>query len=152
MKNQLKTLASLKTQIAKIEASVAATTAKVQAQLRKLPAKFGYATVTEFVDAVKLAFKDETKPARKGKSAKASTGTVRKGRVSLTPAVRQEVKDFLATGKSTIEAAAKFSISVPTAQNLKKEAGLVRQRKTADAAPVAAVVAATDLPPAPVQA
>ncbi|MFA6959926.1 MAG: ParB/RepB/Spo0J family partition protein [Opitutaceae bacterium] len=65
----------------------------------------------------------------KADAAKAGAKPVAKkkaGRVQITPDLKQQVVSAVQTGKSGAEIAKTFGISLPSVQNIKKEAGLVK--------------------------
>lgn len=102
--------------IAELEKQVAA---ERKSELRALPAKFGYATMKEFIRALRTL----------GGGQAAGPGRRRRGkRARITPEMRNEIKAALQSGKKGVQVAKEFGISVPSIQNIKKEFGLVRKR------------------------
>ncbi len=93
--------------------------------LRALPEEFGYGSVNEFIDAVRSASRGNGKKARKA----GVRSSQRKARVSITPDKRKEIVSFFKSDGSVVDAVTKFNISIATAQNIKKEAGMVNERK-----------------------
>lgn len=93
--------------------------AKSRAKLLQLPAKFGFASVAEFVAAVQ----DAAKGAGAAGPAKGRT------RAKITPETKEKVKALVKEGKTGAEIAKVLGISVPSVQNIKKELGLVQKRK-----------------------
>jgi DNA-binding NarL/FixJ family response regulator len=141
--DQIAELTKAKAKLAQAEAKLAAD--RVLA-LSKLPADYGYASLNDFIKALK----DAAGKGGKGKSAKAAKGKkaakapkapkAAKGkRAKITPEVKAEVKAMVDAGKTGSEIAKALGISAPSVQNIKKELGLVKARA---AAPAAAVEAA----------
>jgi hypothetical protein len=96
--------------------------AKEQKKLLQLPAKFGFKTVGDFVDAVKAAAKAAGSGSR---DVKVSGGK----RAKITPETKAKVKALAEEGKTAAEIASVAGISVPSVANIKKELGLVKKRK-----------------------
>lgn len=148
----VKTDMSFTDQIAELEkakAKLAAAEAKLAADrvaaLAKLPGDYGYASVNDFIKALKAA----AGKARKGKKVKgakapkvakvAKAGKAgKRTRAKITPELKQQVISAVQSGQSGAEIAQAFGISLPSVQNIKKEAGLVKARGAApEAAPAA---------------
>ena len=64
--------------------------------------------------------------ALKGLSKKASK---RSKRARLNPAIKQKIANAIKAGLKGVDAAKKFSVSIPTIQNIKNEFELVKSRK-----------------------
>lgn len=112
-------------------------------QLRQLHSAFGFETPDAFVLAYREA-NNGTAPAGNGrggnrggrKATRGATGNGskkngnggRKARVSITPERKKEIIAFFKAGHTTMEAMTKFDIAYATAQNYKKEAGMVNER------------------------
>lgn len=141
--DQLAELAKAKAKIAQAEAKLASD--RVSA-LSKLPADYGYASLNDFIKALKAAAGKASKgkkakaakAAKAGKPAKvAKTKAGKRTRAKITPELKQQVVAAVQAGKSGAEIAAALGISLPSVQNIKKEAGLVKARGAA--APQASV-------------
>ena len=101
------------------------------AELATLPAKYGFASVGEFVNAVRNA--GGGKRGRRAAGAKAAGGKKPGGRKRRTRAVitdetRAQVKKLVDGGKTGAEIAETVGISLPSVQNIKKALGLVKKR------------------------
>ena len=90
--------------------------------LAELPRNFGYASISEFIDALKKAAnkrvarktpKDEKK-ARK--------------RIKITPEIKAKIIESTREGKTANSIATALGISVQSVHNTKKAAGLVKSR------------------------
>lgn len=126
-------------ELAKAEAKLAQAKAKLAADrvaaLAKLPSDYGYSNLNEFIKALKAA----AGKAGKGKKAKAAKAPKaakagKRTRTKITPELKLQVVAAVQEGKSGAEIAKAFGISLPSVQNIKKEAGLVKARGTAPAA------------------
>jgi len=103
------------------EAKAAKRQKKLAKKLATLPEAYGFDNVTDFVRAVKFA-------AKGGKVTKASSSGRRK-RAVITDETRETVKKLNEAGKTNNEISAELGISIPTVQNIKKQLGLVKERK-----------------------
>jgi len=111
----LKRIASYKNRIAALEG-------KLFGELSKLPRKYGFSNVDDFITAVRQAC------VKQPKVAKVRAGA-RKKRAKITDAIRQKVKALVGAKKTSKAIAAELKISVPTVQNIKKALGLVKARR-----------------------
>lgn len=149
---QLHELQSAKNKLAAAEAKFSAD--RVNA-LAKLPSDFGFSNLKDFIAAVSAASKGKKAKAPKGakaakapKAAKAAKApkpakAVKAGkRTKITPELKAQVIAAVKVDKSGAEIAKAFGISLPSVQNIKKEAGLVKARAAAPVAPVAPAAAA----------
>ncbi len=145
----VKTDMSFTDQIAELEkakAKLAAAEAKLAADrvaaLARLPGDYGYANVNDFIKALKAAA-GKARRGKKVKGAKApkvakAAKAGKRTRAKITPELKQQVISAVQSGQSGAEIAQAFGISLPSVQNIKKEAGLVKARGAApEAAPVA---------------
>jgi hypothetical protein len=134
--DKLNELANLK---AKMDALSNEVSVERTNQLRQLHSAFGFETPDAFVVAYREA-NNGTAPAGNGRGRKATRATGngkktakngnggRKARVSITPERKKEIIAFFKAGHTTMEAMTKFDIAYATAQNYKKEAGMVNER------------------------
>lgn len=159
---QLNELQAAKQKLASAEAKFAAD--RVNA-LSKLPAEYGYSSLNDFIKALKDATKGKkikasaksgkVKPAKATKISKAEKKAAKQAttqtgkRAKITPELKAKVIAAVNADKSGAEIAKAFGISLPSVQNIKKEAGLVKARTSkvapaveAAAGPVDEVVAA----------
>jgi len=146
--DQIAELEKAKAKIAQAEAKLAAdrTTA-----LAKLPGDYGFASLNEFIKALtaaagKAGKAKKAKPAKAGKAPKAAKAPKaekagKRGRTKITPELKAQVIEAVKADKSGAEIAKAFGISLPSVQNIKKEAGLVKSRTAAPAAVVEAPAA-----------
>jgi hypothetical protein len=129
--DQIAELAKAKAKIAQAEAKLAAD--RVSA-LAKLPGEYGYASLNDFIKALKSA----AGKAKKGKVAKVAKAPKaakagKRTRAKITPELKQQVIAAVQAGKSGAEISKEFGVSLPSVQNIKKEAGLVKARGTSAA-------------------
>jgi len=110
-------------------------------ELKELPQRLGYTDSSEFVrnfvevhgignvlgnNRGRASVTNRTNGARNAQARRSN----RKARVTITPEMRAKiVEDFRGGKLSKDDICAKWNISAPTAQNIKKGAGLVRARK-----------------------
>jgi len=116
--NKLKAIEEYKSKIQALEQQVSK---QLQAELARLPGKYGFASVKEFVKAVKQA--------AGGRKAAKAGGQKRRKRAKITPEMKQQIKSAVQAGKTGAAIAKQFGISLPSVQNVKKELGLVKARK-----------------------
>jgi hypothetical protein len=139
--DQIAELEKAKAKLAQAEAKLSADRV---AALAKLPSDYGYASLNDFIKALKDA---DGKGAKKTKPAKAAKGPklpkapkAAKGkRAKITDEIKAQVKALAEAGKTGQEIAKELGISQPSVQNIKKAFGLVKARAVAEvAAPVVA--------------
>lgn len=143
---QLAELQKAKAKLAQAEAKLAADRI---AALARLPGEYGYDNLNEFIKALKSA----AGKARKGKAGKGAqvakaAKAGKRSRAKITPELKQDVIAAVQAGKSGAEIAAQFGISLPSVQNIKKEAGLVKPRGSSEAAESAPAAPAAPEAPA----
>ena len=109
--NKLKELENYKSKVAALEKEIAAERTSKLAFLHK---EVGL----ESTDALIAALKDLSKKASK-----------RSKRARLTPVIKQKIANAIKAGLKGVDAAKKFSVSIPTIQNIKNEFELVKSRK-----------------------
>lgn len=120
-------LSTLQRRVAKLQAEIAKAESKQKAKLLELPKKYGFASI----EAVIQALQSLSSRGRRGRpvgATKPSRGKKRT-RATITDAVRAEVKKMANAGKTGAEIARAVGISLPSVQNIKKAAGLVKARK-----------------------
>lgn len=126
---KIKELAVNKAKVAALEESIAA---ELNKELAALPGQYGFASVDEFVAAVKAAIAGKGKRKAKGKAAKPAakeSGKKRRTRAVITAETKEKVKSLVEAGKTGSQIAKEAGISLPSVQNIKKELGLVKARK-----------------------
>lgn len=127
--DKINQLEAAKAKVAELEKNV--TTERQQA-LAALPSDFGYADLNSFIKALKAASKGGSRKGKKAPKAAKVKGGKRK-RAKITPEVKQQVIAAVQAGTPGAKIAKDFGISLPSVQNIKKEAGLVKARAAAPA-------------------
>lgn len=98
-------------------------------ELSALPSTYGYESVEDFIKAVRAAAGAPKKTRGRKKAAAATPAPKKKRtRAKITPELKEQVKAAVAAGQTGAEIAKAFGISLPSVQNIKKEAGLVKAR------------------------
>lgn len=132
--DKLKELEAARAKLATLEQSIAD---ELNKELAALPAKYGFASASEFVRAVNAASgsgpgrgrRRGRPPASAAKAAPAGKGgRKRRTRAVITDETRAQVKKLVDSGKTGAEIAQTLKISVPSVQNIKKALGLVKKR------------------------
>lgn len=116
--NRLEKIREYQREMAKLEKELA----KFNAKLAALPAKYGFKSMNEFIDALRASQSGKAKVA-------GATSTGRKPRAVITAETKQKVKAMVNDGKTGSQIAKALNISLPSVQNIKKELGLVKARK-----------------------
>lgn len=120
--NKLKELQAARAKLASLEEAVQS---ELNKELAALPAKYGFGSVDEFVDAVRVAGGGRRRGRPPGKAA---GGKKRRRRAVITDETRAQVKKLVDAGKTGAEIADQVGISLPSVQNIKKALGLVKKR------------------------
>jgi hypothetical protein len=115
---KIKALEEAKAKVQQLEAAVSR---GLHSALASLPDEYGFESVDAFVSAVKSAA-----GVRSPRSAKGAGTKPRRTRAKITEAVRKDVVRLVKAGKTGLEIAAAIGISLPSVQNIKKAAGLVK--------------------------
>ena len=121
--DQIKELEATKSKVAQLEATIAT---ELEKELAALPVKYGFETTAAFISAVKAA--SGKRRGRKLGAAKPA-GRKRRKRAVITDETRASVKKMVGDGKTGTEIAKALGISLPSVQNIKKAAGLVKKKK-----------------------
>ncbi len=121
---KLKELDAARAKLASLDQSIAA---ELITELAALPAKYGFTTTSSFLAAVRAATGGRVTRRGKGKVAKGGKGK-RRSRAVITDETRAQVKKMVNDGKTGSQIAAELGISLPSVQNIKKAAGLVKKR------------------------
>jgi hypothetical protein len=116
--DKLKQLEATKTKMAGLVKAIETERGK---ELRSLPGKYGFDSVSDFIKAVKAAG-----GGRSGKKGAGPSG--KRTRAVITDETRAQVKKLVAAGKTGAEIAGSVGISLPSVQNIKKALGLVKSR------------------------
>jgi hypothetical protein len=119
---QIKELEATKAKIVTLEKSIAR---RIKRELSSLHRNYGFASLGEFVKALKGASGSN---GRKAKPAKAAGKAKRRKRAVITEDTRASVKKLVEAGKTGSQIAKSLGISLPSVQNIKKTLGLVKAR------------------------
>jgi len=144
LSKQIQELAKAKALIAKLETEISQA---LPSELAALPAIYGFKSAKDFLKAFKAAVASgaskKAKKAGKKASAKAAAPSKAKGRkrARITDEIKAQVKTLAQEGKSGAAIAKALGISLPSVQNIKKAAGLVKARVEAPAHAVSAPTA-----------
>lgn len=122
---KLKELETARAKLASLEESVRA---ELNKELASLPAKYGFNTAEEFVDAVRSATGLRTRGRGRPAGSTNANGKKRRHRAVITDETRAQVKKLVEAGKTGSEIAKTVGISLPSVQNIKKALGLVKKR------------------------
>ena len=123
--SKLKELAATRAKLASLEQAVQSELSK---ELAALPASFGFASVEEFVDAVREATGGRRRGPGRPPGKRGGPGKKRRPRAVITDATRAQVKKMVEAGKTGSQIAKDVGISLPSVQNIKKALGLVKNR------------------------
>lgn len=123
---KLQQLADYKAKVEKLEKSVQA---ERDAVLRGLHTETGYATRDDLISALQSLGGGGKRGRKPGKAAAGSGGGKRKKRVVITPDLREGIIAAVKAGGTGSAVAKKFGVSLPTVQNIKRDAGLTKKRK-----------------------
>lgn len=121
--DKLKALEAARAKLADLEQSIASEMSK---ELASLPAKYGFASVEDFLSAVSAATGGRGRRGRKPGAG--GPGKKRRTRAVITDETRAQVKKMVGDGKTGAEIAKTVGISLPSVQNIKKALGLVKER------------------------
>jgi hypothetical protein len=138
--DKINQLEAAKAKLAELEKNV--TEERVLA-LATLPSQYGYADLNSFIKALKEAAVGaprKGKKAAKAPKAPKAPKVAKEGkrtRAKITPELKAGIIAAVQAGKSGAEIAKEFKISLPSVQNIKKAAGLVKARASGEAAPAA---------------
>jgi len=121
--DKIKTLAITRARVAELEKSIAT---ELNRELAALPARYGFDSLPAFFDAVRAASRGKSRVPSKPKAA---GGGKRRKRAVITAETKAKVKSLVEGGKTGAEIAKQVGISLPSVQNIKKDLGLVKERK-----------------------
>jgi len=119
---QIKELEVTKAKMVALEKSIAQ---RLKKELAALPGKYGYASLEDFIDALRDARGGK---GRRGRPVKAVDKVKRRKRAVITDETRAGVKKLVEAGKTGSQIAKALGISLPSVQNIKKAIGLVKAR------------------------
>ncbi len=115
---KIKKLADYQGKVAVLQKAIAKERARA---LAALPSEYGFASVDDFVAAVRQA----AGPGRgRGRAVKRHRKHAR-----ITAEMKEKIKAAIESGKSGAKIADEFGISLPSVYNIKKAFGLVKSRK-----------------------
>ena len=117
-------LAAYRAKVEKLEKSISDERA---ALLRGLHLETGFASRDELIDALRGLGGARRGPKPGAKAAR--SGGKRKRRAKITPELREQIIAAVKAGGTGNAVARKFDISLPTVQNIKRDAGLTKKRK-----------------------
>ncbi len=129
--DKLKELEAARAKLASLEQSIQSELAK---ELAALPAKYGFESADDFLEAVRAATGAGGKRGRRagarGRPAggRGGPGKKRRTRAVITDETRAQVKKLVEAGKTGGEISKSLGISLPSVQNIKKALGLVKER------------------------
>ncbi len=115
--DKIKKLTTYQGKVADLQKAIEKERAKA---LAKLPAEYGFASVGEFIKAVRQAAGGR----RPGRPAKRHRKHAR-----ITSEMKEKIKAAIEAGKTGSRIAQEFGISLPSVYNIKKAFGLVKSRK-----------------------
>jgi DNA-binding NarL/FixJ family response regulator len=122
---QIKELEVTKAKMAALEKVIAK---RLKRELATLHIKYGFASIEEFVSALRGASGGGSRKGRRGRPVKATDKVKRRKRAVITEETRTNVKKLVETGKTGSQIAKSLGISLPSVQNIKKALGLVKAR------------------------
>jgi hypothetical protein len=122
---KLKELAATRAKLASLEQSVQS---ELNKELAALPVSFGFASVEDFVQAVRAAAGGRRRGPGRPPGKAGGPGKKRRRRAVITDATRAQVKKMVDAGKTGSQIAKEVGISLPSVQNIKKALGLVKKR------------------------
>lgn len=128
--DKLKELEAARAKLASLEQSIQSELSK---ELAALPAKYGFESADDFLDAVRAATGGGKRGRRAGvrgrpAGGRGGPGKKRRTRAVITDDTRAQVKKMVESGKTGGEIAKNLGISLPSVQNIKKALGLVKER------------------------
>lgn len=131
--DKIKELEAARAKLATLEQSIVD---ELNTELAALPAKYGFGSVGEFINAVRNATGGRKAGGGRGRRAagakpaagKKAGGRKRRTRAVITDETRAQVKKMVDGGKTGAEIASTLGISLPSVQNIKKALGLVKSR------------------------
>lgn len=129
--DKIKELEAARAKLATLEQSIAG---ELNKELAALPAKYGFASTDEFLEAFRAATgAGRARGRRRGRppgstGKRGGPGRKRRTRAVITDETRAQVKKLVDGGKTGAEIAEALKISLPSVQNIKKALGLVKKR------------------------
>lgn len=126
--SKLKQLDAVRAKLAHLEKTVET---ELRQELAVLHKQYGFSDLKTFFKAVRAAAGGGIQGASRkpGRPMKAAATPKTRKRAKITAAIRARVKKLVQAGKSGSQVAKAVGISLPSVQNIKKAAGLVKSRK-----------------------
>jgi hypothetical protein len=118
-------LAAYKAKVEKLEKTISDERA---ALLRRLHVEAGFASRDELIDALRGLGGGGKRGPKPGKKAGKGGGR-RKKRAKITAELRDQIIAAVKAGGTGNAVASKYGVSLPTVQNIKRDAGLTKKRK-----------------------
>ena len=125
---KIKQLDAVRAKLAHLEKTVET---ELRQELSVLHKQYGFPDLEPFFKAVRAAVGGGIERASRkvGRPKKADAAPKARKRAKITAAIRARVKKLVQAGKSGSQVAKAVGISLPSVQNIKKAAGLVKSRK-----------------------
>ena len=120
---KLKQLEAVRAKLAHLEKTVET---ELRQELATLHEQYGFTDLKSFFKAVRAATGSGIRKAGRPKKTAASPKT--RKRAKITAAIRARVKKLVKAGKTGSQIAKDVGVSLPSVQNIKKAAGLVKSR------------------------
>ena len=126
--SKIKQLDAVRAKLADLEKTVET---ELRQELAVLHKQYGFPDLEPFFKAVRAAVGGGIERASRkvGRPKKTVAAPKTRTRAKITAAIRARVKRLLQAGKSGSQVAKAVGISLPSVQNIKKAAGLVKSRK-----------------------
>jgi hypothetical protein len=126
--SKIKQLNAVRAKLAHLEKTVET---ELRQELAVLHEQFGFSDLKSFFKAVRAAAGGgiEGRSRKPGRPKKTAAVPKTRKRAKITAAIRSRVKKLVQAGKSGSKIAKAVGISLPSVQNIKKAAGLVKSRK-----------------------
>ena len=121
--SKLKQLDAVRAKLAHLEKTVET---ELRQELATLHEQYGFSDVKAFFKAVRASAGGGIRKA--GRPKKTAVAPKIRKRAKITAAIRARVKKLVKSGKSGAQVAKAVGISLPSVQNIKKAAGLVKAR------------------------
>src|SRR5690606_6952253 len=124
---KLQKLADYRAKVEQLEKSLSA---ERNAVLRRLHTEVGFSTREELIEALRgLGGGPRGRRGRVARGATGRTPSGRKKRATITPELREQVVAAAKGGATGKEIAKTCGISLPSVQNIKRDAGLTKKRR-----------------------
>lgn len=138
LSKKIKEITNVRAKLAALEEEVAK---QRKAALSVLHKEFGFESIEDLIEALKELVGAKPargrgrkkgaagRPAKKAAKKAAARGEGKKRkRAKVTPEMREQIIEAVKAGKTGKAIAAEFGVSLPTVQNIKRDAGLTKAR------------------------